>query len=1198
MSKATDNKFKVVLFGDNAVGKCELLYSLTCHSHTVHQTPLNVITKSFQIDNKLVELQIWNLSGNKRFLPLSNDYKRDISGAMVVYDVTCRSSFESIRKWCSILDREKIAIMILGNKCDMTDNRVVTTEEAEKVSVEIGITFVETSATENINVIEAFAALGKDILMRNEIQNFERFIALSEEQSNASVANAAEVGSSVKFSNSTFCHILRHGLEENYHIRVMIVGNEGVGKSTLLKRLLRKSVNIKKYISTNGIDVHIHSCNVDIETGIWHFEETQEASGVGILWKHIVSLARSNSRKETIEESRNFHLRVAKMMQNQRVLQQIKNKQSPVLLEMENKTEDTKDEVEKLHEDGCMQEAKQADETDDAAKAYTRQSSCDNSSSPVHSIDNDDIETIITKSKSLKSIRKRPTARVDFYDFAGQLVFHASHPTFLSSNAIFILTFDMNRLTNEQVHERRDAEETQTEMSSVGNRGIVIKSIFFWLNIVYMFAASKQNTSRTHPQVILVGTHADKLPKANRDDFVNWCFRRIRCLLADSPLKTVLSEKEFVVDNTRKTDPSFAELQAEIFSLAKLQPNWGEQTPSKWLPLEREIQSEREAGVKVMPVRHIKQLNSGLEVNIPDDAELQLLLQYLHDSGEILYFNETTLSDYVVLDPVWLIDALKTIITADQFAIRSPNQAQKWKQFCETGIIYKSTIVSIFKENSEDPELIDNYEHVLKLMEKFLFIVSPINLSSCLAENVDTSVEKDVEYIVPSMVQNQVDTKLITLAEGSSSTTVFCMVSKNNFLPSAVFHKLLAKCISKWQIVEQNGRKQIFSDVCKFNLDYSRHYKLTVFSRKHAIHAKIVSFIDVVRPEPVVCKLVNDFLVGNLRGVLASMGFSDEFRTCIQCPRFSPITSGGYLDMDIMRTQEFITCDECLSSHVMQTVDLVGGWTGREKVISNDRGDDLKCQMQNPVKAPGSEKHQMTKYEEKSIENVSEHEQFAYDAPITQEHLNHARVCNALVTVCAEGLRDILLSHVPPNYSNFYQLLLANGPYLTAQKMFRQDQINIMFPDPRGRYTGTVDQFDITLLYSLIRNISSVPTPVTGWGKPPDDNPRDTSLAANTERIRLCRNRVSGHSIDGKLDDQTFKEYWKEICMIMSDIEQSLNVKGYQDALKQRKDQIITPTEEQSLRTTFTSFQAEVLSAVESVTEKMKNLQSLVEEHA
>ena len=121
------------------------------------------------------------------------------------------------------------------------------------------------------------------------------------------------------------------------------------------------------------------------------------------------------------------------------------------------------------------------------------------------------------------------------------------------------------------------------------------ESIFFWLNVIYLFAALKQNIT---PQVILVGTHYDKLPKAERDALIEKFFRDLYCKIAATPLKELVSN-EYVVDNSKKDDSSFSNIRSEIFRLAKLQPNWGRMTPSKWLPLEREMQGLKESGLKV-----------------------------------------------------------------------------------------------------------------------------------------------------------------------------------------------------------------------------------------------------------------------------------------------------------------------------------------------------------------------------------------------------------------------------------------------------------------------------------------------------------------------------------------------------------------------------------------------------------------------
>ena len=196
--------------------------------------------------------------------------------------------------------------------------------------------------------------------------------------------------------------------------------------------------------------------------------------------------------------------------------------------------------------------------------------------------------------------------------------------------------------------------------------------------------------------------------------------------------------------------------------------------------------------------------------------------------------------------------------------------------------------------------------------------------------------------------------------------------------------------------------------------------------------------------------------------------------------------------------------------------------------------------------------------------------------PITQEHINQARLCNVIVTVCADVLRDILLSQVRIPYTNIYSTLLGSRATIATMRQIGQEQFKLIFPDPHFRYTGTVDQFDITLLYALIRNISSCPPPITGWGRPPTDHPRDVSLSANVERVRLIRNKVSGHSVDGKLDDQACEDYFGEISEILDDVETVLGDKGYKDALEQRQKQIITPQEAKTLRGQFESYQQQL----------------------
>ena len=79
----------------------------------------------------------------------------------------------------------------------------------------------------------------------------------------------AELSAMTNSSVNLFNEILKQGMEENHDIQVMLVGQAAVGKTTLTRRLLTLPVNLKEYNSTNGVDVHINSCDIEIDSGKW-----------------------------------------------------------------------------------------------------------------------------------------------------------------------------------------------------------------------------------------------------------------------------------------------------------------------------------------------------------------------------------------------------------------------------------------------------------------------------------------------------------------------------------------------------------------------------------------------------------------------------------------------------------------------------------------------------------------------------------------------------------------------------------------------------------------------------------------------------------------------------------------------------------------------------------------------------------------
>ena len=98
---------------------------------------------------------------------------RGAQGILLLYDITNEKSFDNIKTWIHNIEQhasEDVEKMILGNKCDMEEKRVISTEQGQKLAEEHGVEFMETSAKANINVEEAFVMIARKIKVSGRCQ--------------------------------------------------------------------------------------------------------------------------------------------------------------------------------------------------------------------------------------------------------------------------------------------------------------------------------------------------------------------------------------------------------------------------------------------------------------------------------------------------------------------------------------------------------------------------------------------------------------------------------------------------------------------------------------------------------------------------------------------------------------------------------------------------------------------------------------------------------------------------------------------------------------------------------------------------------------------------------------------------------------------------------------------------------------------
>lgn len=170
MSKKYDYVFKILTLGESSVGKSCLLLRFcdnTFDSSHVTTVGIDFKTKICHIGDSVIKLQVWDTSGQERFKTVTKNYYKGGDGILLVYDITDRESFDSMKNWIKQIEMhaKPTAFKILvGNKCDLINERKVTYEEGYELAQEFKINFFESSAKDNTNVVEVFDSLTKQIL--------------------------------------------------------------------------------------------------------------------------------------------------------------------------------------------------------------------------------------------------------------------------------------------------------------------------------------------------------------------------------------------------------------------------------------------------------------------------------------------------------------------------------------------------------------------------------------------------------------------------------------------------------------------------------------------------------------------------------------------------------------------------------------------------------------------------------------------------------------------------------------------------------------------------------------------------------------------------------------------------------------------------------------------------------------------------
>lgn len=157
-----DYLYKIILIGDSGVGKSNILSRFTRDAfspETRSTIGVEFATRNVTDGDKVIKAQIWDTAGQERYRTITRAYYRGCVGIIIVYDITKATSFRSLEKWLAEITAngsgDAIKILV-GNKCDLSQYREVSTVEAKTYAEKNNMFFLETSALSATNIESIF----------------------------------------------------------------------------------------------------------------------------------------------------------------------------------------------------------------------------------------------------------------------------------------------------------------------------------------------------------------------------------------------------------------------------------------------------------------------------------------------------------------------------------------------------------------------------------------------------------------------------------------------------------------------------------------------------------------------------------------------------------------------------------------------------------------------------------------------------------------------------------------------------------------------------------------------------------------------------------------------------------------------------------------------------------------------------------
>ncbi|XP_053392115.1 uncharacterized protein LOC128554831, partial [Mercenaria mercenaria] len=613
---------------------------------------------------------------------------------------------------------------------------------------------------------------------------------------------------------------IRTGIERESSIRVNIIGNFSQGKTSLARRLMGQ--NCEGVITTNGIEIRRFKCRM-MKGGRLELVEDENKDFFG----RLATVARSfdtGKLSERVERTA-----AAKKQSNQFVsaivedhthsLRQIQfptTSQEPTEKQIISTPTTSQEPTEKqiISTPTASQEPteKQIISTPTASQEPTEKQIINAPTASQEPIDDRSLST--NTQQQVVNTTQRPSissedfttfsSRVDkdkddvelsfdMWDFGGQYIFYATHTLFHSRKALYLLVVNLSSpLDKIVIDDEFPAESGEKNMEYF---------IKFWIESIHAFVGPG-------PPVVLVGTHKDQI-QHNKE--AQQYFDQIRSIFEDTDMIDHIQPEDFAVDNHDLSDTEISNLLQYLIQKGSELVQTVE-IPARWIQLEKKLNQHRQKNV--ITFHDVMKIDADNEYPLKEEQQVKLFLQYHHEKGTLFYFDEEPLSEHVVLDPGFLVDAFKCIITPERFRLNDISIRPLWCILKKEAKLFDELINKVWSHNNEN--FMKHKTVLLGYLKKHYIISQVIEY-----DMISGTIKEQDWFIVPSLLKDNCLTEVMEdfLRKKPRTKIRYFMQFEQTSIVQMLFHRLISAALGKWAILKFGNKYMLFKNLAIFKLE-------------------------------------------------------------------------------------------------------------------------------------------------------------------------------------------------------------------------------------------------------------------------------------------------------------------------------------------------------------------------------------------